>query len=376
VPAPTARAPAAASDPIERVTTLELFFDLVFVFTITQLTVVLVEEATWTSLWHVGVMLALIFWMYDGYAWLTNAVPARGPRRQVLLLGGMAGYLVVSIAIPGAFDGDGLTFGLALLVITAIHAWLFLRSAGEGSSAAMRRLAPMNLAAALAVVAAGAVGGDVQAVAWTAVALLEWFAFRVEAGFELGPAHFVERHGLLVIVAIGESVVAIGIGAGSRSVDAGLVAIVTLGLALCAGLWWTYFGGDEEVAAERAMTAVQGPERARMALAGYGYAHYGVLLGVILTAVGIEAAVAHPSEHLHTAQALALCGGVALFLGADAWFRSVLGLGRGARRLVAALAVLLAVPVGTTASAAAGLAATTLLLTGALALEGRSPAAA
>jgi low temperature requirement protein LtrA len=92
--------------------------------------------------------------------------------------------------------------------------------------------------------------------------------------------------------------------------------------------------------------------------------------------VGIEAAVAHPSEHLHTAQALALCGGVALFLGADAWFRSVLGLGRGARRLVAALAVLLAVPVGTTASAAAGLAATTLLLTGALALEGRSPAAA
>jgi low temperature requirement protein LtrA len=123
------------------------------------------------------------------------------------------------------------------------------------------------------------------------------------------------------------------------------------------------------------MTAVRGPERARMALLGFGYAHYGLLLGVILTAVGIEAAVAHPSHELAAAQALALSGGVAIFLAADAWFRAVLGLGRGTWRLAAGAAVLLAIPFGTAASAAAGLAATTVLLAGALALE-RSSAAA
>ena len=121
---------------VTRVTTLELFFDLVFVFTITQLTVLLVEDTSLTALWHVVVMLGLIFYMYDGYAWLTNAVEARGYRRQALLLGGMAGYLVLAVTIPTAFDGSGLAFGIALVAITLIHMLLFLRCAGAGVAAA------------------------------------------------------------------------------------------------------------------------------------------------------------------------------------------------------------------------------------------------
>jgi low temperature requirement protein LtrA len=362
--------PIERGEPVVRVTTLELFFDLVFVFTITQLTATLVDALTWRTLWHVVVLLGLIFWMYDGYAWLTNAVPARGARSRALLLGGMACYLVLAIALPDAFSGTGLTFGIAYLVINAIHAFLYVTSAGAASASAMRGLAPGNLAGATAVLVAGAFGGDAQEIVWTAVFVLLWFGTRVKAGFEIGPAHFVERHGLLVIVAIGESVVAIGIGAGHLPVNLELVVVVVLGLALSAALWWTYFG-DEDETVEEAFAAAAGIDRVRMALMGFGYAHFVILLGVVLTAVGLKEAVAHPGEELDTAHAFTLAGGVALFLAGDGWFRWILGLGHKLRRDVAALAVLLAVPAGTAVSAAAALAATTMLLAAAVTLERR-----
>jgi low temperature requirement protein LtrA len=314
-------------------------------------------------------MLGLIFWMYGGYAWLTNAVPARGEGRQALLVGGMAGYLVLAIAVPDAFAGTGLAFGIAYLAINLVHAFLYVRFAPEPSSAAMRGLAPANVLAALVVLAGGAIGGTAQAVAWTAAALYQWLWPRDIAGFEVGPAHFVERHGLLVIVAIGESVVAIGVGAGGRAIDLAAAALVTLALALCAGLWWAYFGRDDDERIERALTAAGGGERARMALAGFGYAHYVLLLGIVLAAVGIEAAVAHPGEPLPAARALALAGGVAVFLAGDAWFRAILGIGRTAWRAAAAVAVLVAIPAATQLSAAAGLGATTAIFAAVLALE-------
>jgi low temperature requirement protein LtrA len=371
---PRDQAAAAAevhTDPVERVTPLELFFDLVFVFTITQLSTLLVDRLTWRSLWHVTVMLALIFWMYDGYAWLTNAVAAEGPRRQPLLLAGMAGYLVLAIAIPQAFTGAGLTFGLAYLVITVVHAGLYVASASASSAAAMRALAPINLAAALAVLLGGALGGVAQELIWTAVALLLWFATRAGEGFEIGPPHFVERHGLLVLIAIGESVVATGIGAKGLTIDLRLIATAVLGLLLSAGLWWTYFGeGVEPV--ERAFRAATGARRVRLAFIGFGYAHYAMLLGVVLAAVGLRLAVAHPGTPLSTSHALTLAGGSALFVVADGWFRSLLGLRGWRGRWLAGLVILLAVPVGTQVSAIAGLAVTAGLLVGAVALERRA----
>jgi low temperature requirement protein LtrA len=363
----------AAGDPVERVTPLELFFDLVFVFTITQLSSLLTEGLTWSSLWHVVVMLGLIYWMYDGYAWLTNAVAAEGARRQALLLVGMAGYLVLAIAIPDAFTGTGLTFGIAYLAIIAVHASLYVASASESSSAAMRALAPVNLAAAVAVLVAGALGGVAQELVWTTVALLLWFATRAGEGFEIGPAHFVERHGLLVLIAIGESVVATGMGAQHLTIDYRLVTSAVLGLLLSAGLWWTYFGeGVEPV--ERAFRAATGGRRVRLAFVGFGYAHYLMLLGVVLAAVGLRIAVAHPGAPLSTGRALILAGGSALFVVADGWFRSLMGIRRWHWRGLAGLIIMLAVPVGTQVSATAALAATVALLVAAVALERRTAA--
>src|SRR3982751_6454980 len=147
---------------VERVTTLELFFDLVFVFTITQLTAVLYHAPTLRSLAQVVLMLGVIFWMYGGYAWMTNAVSANTPKRRLLLLGGMTGYFVLALAIPHAFSGSGLAFGLAYLVIVSVHSTLFTRASSQSAARAILTLAPFNLASALVLVAGGALGGATQ----------------------------------------------------------------------------------------------------------------------------------------------------------------------------------------------------------------------
>jgi low temperature requirement protein LtrA len=363
---------AGEGDAVERVTSLELFFDLVFVFTITQLTAFL-GALSWRHVWQAVVMLGLIFWMYDGYAWLTNAVRAEGGRRQALLLGGMCGYLVLALAIPAAFAGAGLTFGIAYLVINLIHSFLYIGSAGESSSRAMRALAPINLASAAAVLIAGAVGGVAQEVVWSAVFLLLWFATRAGAGFEIGPAHFVERHSLLVLVALGESVVATGIAARHGStITLTFVIAAILGLLVSAGLWWTYFGPGQE-AVERAFSRAVGADRVRMAFIGFGYAHYAMLLGVVLAAVGLRGAVANPDSELELGRAFALAGGAALFLAGDGWFRSVLGLRDMRRRLLGGAGLLLAVPVGRFVSGVVAVGVLAGLVAVAIALE-RPPA--
>ena len=163
-----------AQAPVQRVSTLELFFDLVFVFTVTQLTAVLSHDLSWESLGQVMVMLALIWWMYAGYAWLTNSISTRGLRQRAILLGGMAGYLVLALAVPGAFHGSGLAFGVGYLIVVAVHASLFIWTASAQSSRAFLGIAPYNLFNATLVIVGGALGGTAQAVLWTAAAVLEW----------------------------------------------------------------------------------------------------------------------------------------------------------------------------------------------------------
>jgi low temperature requirement protein LtrA len=344
---------------VERVSTLELFFDLVFVFTVTQLTAVLTHELSWSALGQVMLMLGLIWWMYDGYAWLTNAVSTRGLAPRAVLLGGMAGYLILALAIPGAFRGSGLSFGLAYAVVVVVHAALYVRMASDRSAEAIRGIVPFNLASAALVVIGGAVGGTTQAVLWTAAVALEWITPRLAGGgesqqdFEIAPAHFVERHGLVIIVAIGESVVAIGIGAAGLPVNAELVLVAILGLLLAAGLWWAYFGADDDEQAERALTAAPAERRPWIALHGFGMAHFFLLLGIVLVAVGLKKATGHPYDPLTYAQALTLGGGVALFLAADVAFRRILGLGRAPHRAVAALAAIATVPLGAEVAAVA-----------------------
>jgi low temperature requirement protein LtrA len=347
------------------VSTLELFFDLVFVFTITQLTTVLVHEPTWRGLVRVVLMLGVIWWMYGGYAWLTNAVtPDRGQRRFTLL-GGMGAFLVLALSIPGAFGDSAAAFGLAYLVIVVIHAGLFTRA-----GTAIFRIAPWNLLTAGLVLAGGLAGGTAQYVIWSVAFLGAWLSGLTggSGGFSIAVGHFVERHGLVVIVAIGESVVAIGIGAEGLEVDLGLVAVALLGLALSAGLWWTYFGGDDE-RAEAAMLAAPASARSRLALVAFGCWHLPLLLGIIAVASGVKVAIGHPDDALETGRALALGGGTALFLFGEAGFRRSLRIGQGGVRLAAAVAALATLPLGTELSATWQLAALVAVLAGALAVE-------
>ena len=367
-------------DRSERVTTLELFFDLVFVFTITQLTAVLYHAPTLRSLLQVVLMLGVIWWMYGGYAWMTNAVSANTTNRRLLLLGGMAGYFVLALAIPDAFGSSGLAFGLAYLVVVGVHTTLFMRATSASVTSAILRLAPFNLVSALVVVAGGALGGTVQYVLWAAAGLFEWLTpvIRGNRGFDIAAAHFVERHGLVVIVAIGESVVAIGIGASHLAVDARLVVVATLGLALSACLWWLYFGGDDEQA-ERALAALAPVPRARAALNGFGYWHLVLLLGIVTVAAAERRGFTDPFESISWSVALMLAGGVALFLAADAFFRRELRIGSGTIRGAAALLALATVPVGallfTTAQIGVlvALLVATMLVEARLTTERRSP---
>jgi low temperature requirement protein LtrA len=222
-----AAAPRAVAERSVRVSTLELFFDLVFVFTITQLTGVLVDGEGFAALVQVVVMLLLIWWMYDGYAWLTNAIATDRLRFRLLLIGGMGGFLVIALAIPDAYDGDGLAFGLGYLVVVVLHAGMFVRGTSVSEVRAILRIAPFNLFAVVLVLAGGAVGGDMQWLLWALTGALLWVTPRITTveGFVVSVSHFVERHGLVVIVALGESIVVIGAGAAGLRLDLGLALV-------------------------------------------------------------------------------------------------------------------------------------------------------
>jgi low temperature requirement protein LtrA len=362
--------PPETAERAERVSTLELFFDLVFVFTITQLTAVLTADPTARGLARVVLMLGVIYWMYGGYAWLTNAVATDRAARRALLLGGMAAYLVLALGIPQAFSGGDLAFGLAYLVIVSIHLGLYTRTPVGHTVRSLRRLGPFNLASALLVLAAAVAGGTAGYLLWTAAFALEWVTPLVTGigGFRIAPAHFVERHGLVVIVALGESIVAIGIGAAGRPVDPALASVAVLGLLLAACLWWAYFGGDD-ARAEHALAAVGDDRRAAVGVRAFGYWHLPILLGIIVLAAGLKHAIGHAFDRLDPAHALLLGGGVAVFLAGDVGFRRTLRLGPGHLRAAAAVLALATVPVGVAGSAVLQLVLLGIVLAGSLAAE-------
>ncbi|MEY2534954.1 MAG: hypothetical protein QOF29_2864 [bacterium] len=339
------------------VTTLELFFDLVFVFTITQLTSVLAHGGLGEGLLHGAILLVIVFWMYGGYAWLTNLVRTDTLERRLIMLASMAAWLVLALAIPHAFGDDSVAFGLAYLVIVLVHSGLFLLNAGPGGRQVMLRIAPGNVGFALAIIAGGAIGGDAQVVIWAVSATAVWLsgALAGVGAVEVAADHFVERHGLIVIVTIGESIVAVGIGAGGLPLDIELVGVAVLGVLLSACLWWTYFGG-EDVRALEAMRSADPEQRGRWALYAFGYCHLPLLLGIVAVAAGLEVAIAHPFDALDTAPAVFLAAGAAVYLLGSVAFRAVLRIGGALPRALVAVVLLATVPVGTEGSALAQLA--------------------
>ena len=357
-----------------RVSTLELFFDLVFVFTITQLTAVMVHHPTGEALAQVVLMLTAIWWMYGAFAWLTNAVPPNRTALRLPLLAGMLAFFAISLTIPTAFTEDGVIFASAYLVVIAVHTVLYMQSA-TWTVAGVWSFARMNIVAGALILVGAIIGGAAEYVLWSlAVAVFVVVPALVpdEAGW-IRPDHFVERHGLVIIVALGESVVAVGIGASGIDVSWEMLAVATLGLTLSAELWWVYFMGDDEQAegALRAMTPTRWQFYATNV--AYYWAHLLMLLGIVCIAAGLERAIGHAFDELSFARALELGGGTALYLAGHALFRWVLGLSFKPWRALALVLALATIPLGTATSALVQLAVLVAALGACNAAEGLEP---
>ncbi len=343
---------AGVEEETVRVTTLELLFDLVFVFAVTQLTSALVRELSPLGVFRVLLQFGVLWWMYGGYAWLTNTMaPARSSRRLLLLVG-MAGFMVVALATPRAFQGDGVAWGLGYLLVVLVHAGLYVQA-----NRSILRILPFNVAAAVLVVAAGLLRGPAVYVLWTAALVVPIVTpyFVPPSRFEIQPAHMVERYGLALLITLGESVVAVGIAVSGEPLTIGVVGTVVLGLALTAALWWTYFGGDDE-RAEEALLAARPEQRGPLTIAAFFYATIPMVLGVVTIAAGVKLSIGHAGGPAPYGPAIALAGGAALFLAGAAWLRRALRIGPIAVRVAGALLALLTIPLGTQIAATAQLA--------------------
>jgi low temperature requirement protein LtrA len=313
------------------------------------------------------VLLSMIWWMYDGYVWLTNsALDVLGHR--FLLIGGMAGFLIMALAVPTTFDDGGVAFGLGYLVVVGLHGWLYIRATSPSEAEAIRGIVPYNVLGALMLVGAGLVGGGAKWALLLVPAVLFWFLpyiVRME-GFQIAASHFVERHGLVVIVALGESIVVLGVGAGGAEVGLELAVIAALALALSASLWWTYFSHEEEI--ERAMVETPPSRRPQQAI-NFGYVHFFLLFGVLLLAAGLKKAIENPYGGVDWETALALAAGPAIFVAADTVMLRMLGVSYGRARLAVG-AVLATIPVGLV-SVSAQVAVIAIIVLAALVADGR-----
>ncbi|SCF45922.1 low temperature requirement protein A [Micromonospora mirobrigensis] len=364
--------------PADRVTPVEVFFDVVFVFTLTQLTRVLEADLTPAGFGRVVLLFGILWWMFDGYVGLANHVPPRSPAQKLLLFLGMGGFLIAAVGIPRAYTDTGLVFGVGYLVVICVHLLLFTQA---DIGRALWWLAAYNLGSALLVVAGGLTAGATRYALWLVafavqsvvpylVPRFSWV--RVQSLFRIQPSHLIERHGLLVIIALGESVVAIGMGVDVEHLTAGTVAVIGLALALPAALWWTYF--TDTPAVEAALVAV-GPDRRVGQALRLLFAHIPLLLGIVVAAAGVHAAVAHPGDPTSWQSATALSGGTTLYLAATIAIRRSLRIAPVRSRVITAVAVLGTVPVGLATNGALHLAALVIVVVVMLVVDRRYHAA-
>lgn len=314
--------------------------------------------------------LSAVWWAWEGYAWLTNTIDPEAIGIRAMLLAAMATMLVASLAVPGAFGEHAVAFSLAYFAVRAIHVAVYIRASHDVEiGAAMSRLAPGLLTACGLLVAASAFDGWAQAAFWMAALALDYGtpAMTGVRGFRVAPRHFAERHGLIVIIAFGESVVAIGTGTGFALSTQAIVAAV-FGLLIVAALWWAYFDVVAIVAA-RTLAEREGHERARLARDSYSYLHLPMILGIELLAVGVEQTLHGVDKPLLRVVAVMLCGGVALYLLGHIAFRLRNRRTLNRQRLVVAVLCLALIPVGTHARALAGVACLAAVCVGLIAFE-------
>jgi low temperature requirement protein LtrA len=343
-------AESGQSELEHRVTALELFFDLVFVFAITQVTGYLADHPTWQGFLEGLLLLTALWWAWAAYAWLTNALDPEEGAVRLAVFASMGAMLVVALAVPNAFGDDALLFAAAYFIVRALHLVLFAigaRGDPELMDAVVRLVPTAVLGPSLLVVAAF-LDGPIQLAIWVVALLIDYLGGLVgrARGWRVATEHFVERHGLIIIIALGESIVAIGLGAAGLPLDAGLIAAALLGVLVACMVWWSYFDWVTYVAQAR-LAEVSGPTRAALARDLYSYLHLPMVAGIVLFALGLKTTMAHVDEPLPAIPALGLCGGLALYLGAHVASRLRIGGGLGHGRPVATIVLVALIPVAT-----------------------------
>jgi low temperature requirement protein LtrA len=355
----------------KRVAPLELFFDLVFVFALTQVTELMSEHPTWEGLGQGLLVMTALWWAWGAYAWLTNYIAAEEGLERLLMFGVMGAMLIAALAVPRAFGDDALLFAVAYAVARWLHIFIFAEANEDiDTGQAIVRLARTALPAPLLLIAAALVDdGGARAVIWVvalAIDLAGPFVFGVR-GFRVSAGHFAERFGLIVIIALGESIVAIGAGV-SSDLDVGIIVGAALGLVVSCALWWAYFDVWALITETRFRRA-RGHSRILIARDVYSYLHLPMIAGVVLIALGIKKTIGDVDEPLKVAPAVALFGGIALYYAGHVGvrWRMTHTLFRG--RLVALLASVALIPVATEVDALIALALAAVVTSGVILYE-------
>lgn len=379
------RALASGVVPVDeehRATTFELFFDLVFVFALTQISGFMAHAHSGIGVLRGFLLIGLLWWVWSAYAWLSNQARADEGVVRAGMLVAMAAIFVVALAIPEAWgDTPGglhgpLVLACAYIVVRVIHLVVY-GIAAAGDRGLIRQLvvtvAPMLVGSTLLVVGA-LLGGGYQTGFFAAGLVIDWTATYVTSkggGWRIHSAgHWAERHGLFVILAIGESVVAIGVGASVLPLSVALVLGAAVGVAVSVGLWWSYFDAVA-LAAEHELSRNRGAARVQLAIEGYTYLHLPVVAGVLITALGVEGALAHVEDGkgLGSFSAAALHGGLALYLlGLVGVKRRILGKW-SVERLLGAVVLLAAIPLSVLLPPLAALTLAATLLAGLVTAE-------
>jgi low temperature requirement protein LtrA len=316
----------------QRATSLELFFDLVFVFAITQVSHLLLEDLSWRGAGRALLALLVVWWAWNYTAWVTNELdPESGPVR-LLLLGVMLACLVLAVAIPDAFGERALLFAGAYVAIqVGRHTFLTFAAASRGTLERERagRILTWFVVAGVLWIAGALAETEARAVFWVAALLIDFGAPLVfywvpgkrrlpSSTWEVATSHFAERFQLFVIIALGESIVITGATVAGLELNAARLTAFGLAFAASAALWWLYFDYVAGIAERRLELA---EDRTKLARDGYTYLHAVLVAGVILSAVGDELVIAHPTDELSHAELAAVVGGPALYLLGHVAFR-------------------------------------------------------
>jgi low temperature requirement protein LtrA len=291
---------------------------------------------------------------------------------RLVLLGSMAAMFGVALAVPGAFGDDALLFGVAYFLVRLLHLALsaIVGRDDPDRRGAILRYAPTALIGASLLVLAGFLEGDVRIAVWLVALAIDYLGpvvVGIGGGWRVAPEHFAERHGLIVLIALGESIIAIGLGAGFE-LDTGVIVAAALGIVVVSALWWLYFDVAAIMARRRLMQAT-GLELHRLALHAYSYMHLPLIAGIVLFALGLKTTVDHPGDPLDTVPAVALCGGAALYLvGHIAFLRRMTGR-VFRRRTIGAVVLLALIPLAMEIPALAALALVSAVCTLVVAYE-------